>query len=63
LFVFSISYLVLLFAALLLNSSGNRWSSTVSTLGARAADGPVQAETSPPVQTASGFTIGKANEV
>jgi protoheme IX farnesyltransferase len=64
LFVFSISYLFLLFAALLLNSSGNRWSSTISTLGARAADGPVQAETSPPpVQTSSGFTIGKANEV
>jgi heme o synthase len=64
LFVFSISYLFLLFAALLLNSSGNRWSSTISTLAARAADGPIQAETSPPrVQTASGFTIGKANEV
>ena len=64
LFVFSISYLFLLFAALLLNSSGNRWSSTISTLAARAAEGPVQTETPPrPAQTASGFTIGKANEV
>jgi protoheme IX farnesyltransferase len=64
LFVFSISYLFLLFAALLMNSSSDRWSSTSSTRGARATDGPVQAETLPrPVPTASRFTMGKANEV
>ena len=64
LFVFSISYLFLLFAALLINSSGDRWPSTISTRGVRAADGPVQAETLPqPVPTVSSFTIGKANEV
>jgi heme o synthase len=63
LFVFSISYLFLLFAALLMNSSGDRWSSMSSTRGARATDGPVQAETLPrPVPTASRFTMGKANE-
>ena len=64
LFVFSISYLFLLFAALLINSSGDRWSSSFPTRGARAADGPVQAETLPrPVPIASRFTMGKANEV
>src|SRR4029077_8331832 len=63
LFVFSISYLFLLFAALLMNSSVDRWSSMSSTRGARATDGPVQAETLPrPVPTASRFTMGKANE-
>jgi len=63
LFVFSISYLFLVYAALLINSSGDRWSSTFSTRAARAADGPVQAETLPqPVRTA--FITGvKADEV
>ena len=62
LFAFSISYLFLLFAALLINSVGDRWSSTISTRGARAANGPVQAETLPrPVPTASSF--GKTSEV
>ena len=63
LFVFSISYLFLLFAALLISSSGDRWSSTFSARGARAADGPVQAETLPrPVPTASRFTMAKTDE-
>ena len=61
LFVFSISYLFLLFAALLTNGGGDRWPSTLSSRGARPAAGSVQAETlSYPVLTAS---IAKSGEV
>jgi len=59
LFVFSISYLFLLFAALLINSSGDQWSSVISTRAARAANGPIQGS----VPTASSFTMGAADEV
>ena len=47
LFVFSISYLFLLFAALLADSSGDRWSSTFPSPGARPATGTVQTESVP----------------
>jgi len=60
LFVFSISYLFLLFAALLINSSGDQWSSVISTRAARAANGPIQERSVP---TASSFTMGAADEV
>jgi heme o synthase len=60
LFVFSISYLFLLFAALLINSSGDQWSSVISTRAARAANGPIQERSVP---TASSFTMGTADEV
>jgi heme o synthase len=61
LFVFSISYLFLLFAALLV--SGDRWSSTFSPRDARAAKS-AQAEDLPrPVRTACSFTNVEADEV
>ena len=44
LFVFSISYLFLLFAALLASNGNNRWSPTHPVLSASSATGPVQAE-------------------
>lgn len=44
LFVFSISYLFLLFAALLANSNGDRWSPMCSARGAPTAAGAVEAE-------------------
>jgi heme o synthase len=45
LFVFSISYLFLLFAALLADHTGEPWSSTLSTRGTRIGAGSMQAET------------------
>ena len=63
LFVFSISYLFLLFAALLADGSGDRWSSGLSARGAWPAES-ARAETLPrPFRTAYGFTIGSADEV
>jgi heme o synthase len=44
LFVFSISYLFLLFAALLADHYSNRWSTTVATYEGRIDHGPAQAE-------------------
>jgi len=65
LFVFSISYLSLLFAALLIDGGGDRWSSTWSPSGVRpAAASPAQAETlTLPARTAASFTILRADEV
>jgi heme o synthase len=47
LFVFSISYLFVLFAALLADHDSDRWPSTLSSGGARTATGSVQAELFP----------------
>ena len=64
LFVFSISYLFVLFAALLADSGGDRWSSTLSARGARTAAGSAQAEFLPrPVRTACSSTSVRADEV
>jgi protoheme IX farnesyltransferase len=58
LFVFSISYLFLLFAALLTESGGDRWSPTPSERDSRAVAGSAQAELSArPVRTACIFTV------
>ena len=64
LFVFSISYLSLLFAALLISSSGDRWSSTFSRRDAQPAVAPVQAEILPrPVRAVGSLTVVRADEV
>jgi protoheme IX farnesyltransferase len=64
LFVFSISYLFLLFAALLVNSGGGRWSFILSSPGARPDAGSAQTETLRcPVETAFSPTTVKADEV
>src|SRR5258708_4195231 len=58
LFVFSISYLFLLFAALLTDNSGDRWSATPSARDARAIAGSAQAELcARSVRTACIFTV------
>jgi protoheme IX farnesyltransferase len=58
LFVFSISYLFLLFAALLADHVGEPGSSTLSTRGARIGGGSIQAETGPrPIPTVFAPTI------
>jgi protoheme IX farnesyltransferase len=63
LFVFSIAYLFLLFAALLANSSGDRWSSTLSALGAWPAESALTETLPRPVRTACSLTIVSADEV
>ena len=63
LFVFSIFYLFVLFAALLAGNSNNRWSSTHLARAASTATGPVQAEFSAhPVRIAHSSTNLKADE-
>ena len=64
LFVFSISYLFLLFAALLTDSSSDRSSSTISSRNSRPA--PVSVSATAPrglAQFARSFSIPRANEV
>ena len=64
LFVFSIFYLFVLFAALLTSSGGDRWSSLPSARAARAATGSLQAETLPrAVQIARSSISVRADEV
>ncbi len=64
LFVFSIFYLFLLFAALLADHSGDPSSSLLSSRGARTGAASVQAERlTCPVRTACSFTSVKAHEV
>ena len=64
LFVFSIFYLFLLFAALLADHRGDPSSSILSSHGARTDAASVQAERLPcPVRTACSFTGVKADEV
>jgi protoheme IX farnesyltransferase len=64
LFVFSIFYLFLLFAALLADHSGVRSSSVLSSRGARSGAASVQAGClTCAVQTACNFTMVRANEV
>ena len=63
-FVFSISYLFLLFAALLTSSGGDHWSSTFSSRGVRPANGSVQADSLPRFfQIACRFTTRTVDEV
>jgi protoheme IX farnesyltransferase len=63
LFAFSIVYLFMLFAALLADNGGNRWSSMLSGRAAPTAVGSVQGESvARPVLTAS-FTNLRADEV
>ena len=63
LFMFSIFYLFVLFAALLAGNSNNRWSSTHLAHAASTATGPVQAEFSAhPVRIAHSSTNLKADE-
>jgi protoheme IX farnesyltransferase len=63
LFAFSIAYLFLLFAALLIGSIGNRGSSTPSWRAASACPGPAQAEALPSaLQTACNSTSASADE-
>jgi heme o synthase len=64
LFVFSIFYLFLLFAALLADHSGTRSSPVLSSRGARSGAASVQAEClTCAVQTGCNFTMVRANEV
>ena len=64
LFAFSIVYLFVLFAALLADHSGDRWSSTLSRVAARTDVGSAQADAVPrPVRTARSSTDVRADEV
>jgi heme o synthase len=63
LFVFSISYLFLLFAALLADHAGEPCSSALSTCGARMGAGSVQAETRPRAIRTAYFTSISTNDV
>jgi protoheme IX farnesyltransferase len=64
LFVFSISHLFVLFAALLADHGGDAWSPMLSSRGARTGAGSVQAEFLPGlVHTASSSTAATADEV
>ena len=62
LFVFSISYLFLLFAALLTDRGGDLWSPTASPRDARPAGSAQVAPSVLPIRTASCFSL-MANEV
>jgi heme o synthase len=63
LFAFSIVYLFMLFAALLADNGGNRWSSMLSGRAAPTAVGPVQGESVPRPVRAAGSTKLSADEV